>query len=87
MHATESFSVGGFASIFDVIDAPVPFFSGNTWEKGMEGHKEGGQQKAEQKQQQPHRTNHKRVLLAIAHPDSTVVYYLLHEGIVKPRQN
>lgn len=29
----------------------------------------------------------KRVLLATVHNDSTVVYYFMHEGIVKPRQN
>lgn len=29
----------------------------------------------------------KRVLLATVHDDSTVVYYLMHDGIVKPRQN
>ncbi|KAI9770149.1 MAG: hypothetical protein M1840_003599 [Geoglossum simile] len=29
----------------------------------------------------------KRVLLATVGPDGTVVYYILHEGIVKPRQN
>ncbi|RDA89818.1 hypothetical protein CP533_0418 [Ophiocordyceps camponoti-saundersi (nom. inval.)] len=29
----------------------------------------------------------KRVLLAILHNDSTVVYYFMHEGVVKPRQN
>lgn len=29
----------------------------------------------------------KRITLAIVHNDSTVVYYLIHEGIVKPRQN
>ncbi|KAG8534177.1 uncharacterized protein KY384_001021 [Bacidia gigantensis] len=29
----------------------------------------------------------KRVLLATASDDSTVVYYVVHEGIVKPRQN
>lgn len=29
----------------------------------------------------------KRITLATVHNDSTVVYYLLHEGIVKPRQN
>lgn len=38
-------------------------------------------------------TNHtisdrpKRVLMATIHDDSTVVYYLMHDGIVKPRQN
>ncbi|KAI1412885.1 tRNA-splicing endonuclease subunit Sen15 [Hypoxylon sp. FL1857] len=29
----------------------------------------------------------KRVLLATVHDDSTVVYYFMHDGIVKPRQN
>jgi tRNA-splicing endonuclease subunit Sen15 len=34
----------------------------------------------------PWRTT-KRVVLAIADADSTVVYYILHDGVVKPRQN
>ena len=29
----------------------------------------------------------KRVLLATVDDDSTVVYYIVHDGIVKPRQN
>ncbi|KAI0881903.1 tRNA-splicing endonuclease subunit Sen15 [Annulohypoxylon maeteangense] len=29
----------------------------------------------------------KRVLLATMHDDSTIVYYFMHDGIVKPRQN
>ncbi|KAH9900540.1 tRNA-splicing endonuclease subunit Sen15 [Xylariomycetidae sp. FL2044] len=29
----------------------------------------------------------KRIILAIVHEDSTVVYYFMHDGIVKPRQN
>lgn len=29
----------------------------------------------------------KRLVLATIHNDSTVVYYLVHEGMVKPRQN
>lgn len=29
----------------------------------------------------------KRLVLATVHNDSTVVYYLMHEGMVKPRQN
>lgn len=29
----------------------------------------------------------KRLLLATLHDDSTVVYYLVHDGMVKPRQN
>ncbi|KAG6042017.1 hypothetical protein E4U41_007113 [Claviceps citrina] len=29
----------------------------------------------------------KRIVLATVHNDSTVVYYIMHEGMVKPRQN
>lgn len=29
----------------------------------------------------------KRIILATVHNDSTVVYYFMHEGMVKPRQN
>ncbi|KAJ4264726.1 hypothetical protein NW762_004969 [Fusarium torreyae] len=29
----------------------------------------------------------KRLVLATVHNDSTVVYYFMHEGMVKPRQN
>lgn len=29
----------------------------------------------------------KRIILATMHNDSTVVYYFVHEGMVKPRQN
>ncbi|QUC22122.1 uncharacterized protein UV8b_06363 [Ustilaginoidea virens] len=36
----------------------------------------------------PSKDSHqKRIVLAILHADSTVVYYFMHEGIVKPRQN
>jgi tRNA-splicing endonuclease subunit Sen15 len=34
----------------------------------------------------PWRTT-KRVILATVDPDSTVVYYIVHDGVVKPRQN
>ncbi|EAT90904.1 hypothetical protein HBH56_174810 [Parastagonospora nodorum] len=36
--------------------------------------------------QNPWRTT-KRVLLGTADSDSTVVYYIVHDGVVKPRQN
>lgn len=35
----------------------------------------------------PESKRSKRVVLATVHNDSTVVYYLMHEGMVKPRQN
>ncbi|KAI0530121.1 tRNA-splicing endonuclease subunit Sen15 [Xylaria digitata] len=38
-------------------------------------------------QSSPYPERPKRVVLATIHADSTIVYYLLHDGIVKPRQN
>ncbi|KAI0456181.1 tRNA-splicing endonuclease subunit Sen15 [Xylaria acuta] len=35
----------------------------------------------------PHPGRPRRIVLATIHDDSTIVYYLLHDGIVKPRQN
>ena len=32
-------------------------------------------------------TQPKRLLLAILDDDSTIVYYIVHDGLVKPRQN
>jgi tRNA-splicing endonuclease subunit Sen15 len=29
----------------------------------------------------------KRILVAVVHSDSTIVYYVMHDGMVKPRQN
>ncbi|KAK6515396.1 hypothetical protein TWF506_007732 [Arthrobotrys conoides] len=31
--------------------------------------------------------NRKRIVVAVVSGDSTVVYYIMHDGIVKPRQN
>ncbi|GAW22336.1 hypothetical protein ANO14919_118730 [Xylariales sp. No.14919] len=38
-------------------------------------------------QPSPHPKRPKRIVLATIHADSTIVYYLLHDGIIKPRQN
>lgn len=40
-----------------------------------------------QPQTPPSADRPKRVVLATVHDDSTIVYYLMHDGIVKPRQN
>lgn len=37
--------------------------------------------------QQHSESRPKRLLLCIVHDDSTIVFYLMHDGIVKPRQN
>lgn len=28
-----------------------------------------------------------RLMLAVVHPDSSIAYYIIHQGLVKPRQN
>lgn len=33
------------------------------------------------------RNRGKRLLMAVVNDDSTIVYYIIHDGIVKPRQN
>ncbi|KAI2642066.1 tRNA-splicing endonuclease subunit Sen15 [Xylaria nigripes] len=38
-------------------------------------------------QSSSHPERPKRIVLATIHDDSTIVYYLMHDGIVKPRQN
>lgn len=44
------------------------------------------QESSDDEASNPWRTT-KRVLLATVDDDSTVVYYIVHDGIVKPRQN
>lgn len=66
-----------FAEVFDAVGT-VP--EGESAE-GMEGREDivGAKWQGENRQ--------KRILLATLHDDSTVVYYIMHDGIVKPRQN
>jgi tRNA-splicing endonuclease subunit Sen15 len=74
-HLKEEWSLRRFAEIFNSIGLVPP----------------------EEDHTQPERLNQdneinrwrttKRVLLATLQDDSTVVYYIVHDGIVKPRQN
>ena len=72
-HLREKWSLRKFADVFDAVT-----------EKPSEGDRDkkedgdGGKGK---------RRGGKRVLLATVSDDSTVVYYIVHDGIVKPRQN
>lgn len=69
----ERWSLRRFGEVFDGIGVEVPGFDdGEEEEDGADGNK--------------WRTT-KRVLLATVDDDSTVVYYIVHDGIVKPRQN
>ena len=47
--------------------------------------RENGKERRQEEEWRVPRT--KRVLLAIVDDDSTIVYYIVHEGVVKPRQN
>ncbi|RKF64013.1 putative tRNA-splicing endonuclease subunit tsp-1 [Erysiphe neolycopersici] len=76
-HVTENWSLQALAEIFDAIGT-VPPLSSHLIDQNID--KEVGWQ-----WRGPHRQ--KRLLLATLHDDSTVVYYIVHDGIVKPRQN
>ncbi|KAL8803535.1 MAG: hypothetical protein Q9182_003136 [Xanthomendoza sp. 2 TL-2023] len=77
-HLREKWSLRKFAEVFDGVGEvpPTPGQEGgeeqlSTRGVGGIGSRRGG----------------KRLLLATVGDDSTVVYYVIHDGIVKPRQN
>ncbi|KAL9120994.1 MAG: hypothetical protein Q9187_002447 [Circinaria calcarea] len=72
-HLKEKWCLRRFAEVFDAVGETPP--DGEQDENGREG-------AAVEK-----RRGGKRVLLATVSDDSTVVYYIVHDGIVKPRQN
>lgn len=75
-HWQEKWSLAKFAAVFDALDT-VPPTSDISQKKNADsvGYKWQGENRQ------------KRLLLATLHDDSTVVYYIMHDGIVKPRQN
>ncbi len=79
MHLAEKPSVGFFAAVFDSVDRLPP---GARAEAAGQAEADG----AGWKQWRSSKRG-KRVVLAIVQDDSTVVYYFMHDGIVKPRQN
>ena len=81
-HLKEKWTLRGFAGVFDAI-GKIPPEDG----EGEEGNKEGESGGEEGKEGVGSRRGGKRVLLAIVGEDSTIVYYIVHDGIVKPRQN
>lgn len=78
-HLREKWSLRKFAEVFDAIGdlPPEPDEEGNGAGGGID-ERNGKTEK---------RKGGKRVLLATVDTDSTIVYYIVHEGIVKPRQN
>lgn len=100
-HLREKWSLRRFGDIFDHITLYPPEFLGEPDENEMatldemadsrgvatpdstsdEGHGDSARSDFNE-----WRTT-KRILLATVDDDSTVVYYIVHDGIVKPRQN
>lgn len=85
-HLKEKWSLKSFAEVFDAIEEEPPtdveeqsevdgsnmdVDKGNVTDLRKSTERRGG----------------KRLLLATVGDDSTVVYYIVHDGIVKPRQN
>ena len=78
VHLVETATTKTFADVFDSIDTLPP------GAKAEEANRD--EEWAEWKQWRTTK-RHKRILLAVVHDDSTVVYYFVHDGLVKPRQN
>jgi len=76
-HLQEKWSLAKFAAVFDALDTVPPPTKEQEAEEPVDivGHQWQG------------KNRQKRLLLATLHDDSTVVYYIMHDGIVKPRQN
>lgn len=74
-HLGEKWTLSGFAAVFDALDVVPPTDEDSQEEESSVGRKWQG------------KNRQKRLLLATLHDDSTVVYYIMHDGIVKPRQN
>lgn len=76
-HLQEKWSLAKFAAVFDALDVvpPTPKRSQQAEDENPVGEQWRG------------KNRQKRLLLATQHDDSTVVYYIMHDGIVKPRQN
>jgi tRNA-splicing endonuclease subunit Sen15 len=75
-HWEEKWTLSRFAAVFDALDN-VPPSNDGTEEKPDNA--VGSQWRCKNRQ--------KRILLSTLHDDSTVIYYIMHDGIIKPRQN
>ncbi|KAK2070607.1 hypothetical protein P8C59_005087 [Phyllachora maydis] len=76
-HVAETWTLRRFAAVFDALDGLPPGApEADAQEEGAEPWMRWRGTK-----------RGKRLLLAIVQDDSTVVYYLMHDGVVKPRPN
>jgi len=83
-HIRERWSLRRFGEVFDQIGVVPPGYDGGQAEAGSR--EKDGDEEEEEDEINPWRKT-KRVVLATLDDDSTVVYYIVHDGIVKPRQN
>ena len=74
-HLRERWTLRRFAEVFDAIDETPA------------GAQARSTPTADQNQYHRARKRGKRILMAVVNDDSTIVYYIVHDGIVKPRQN
>ncbi|KAK4171931.1 tRNA-splicing endonuclease subunit Sen15 [Triangularia setosa] len=77
LHLSEKWSPAQFAAVFDALESRPPGSPDITREE---------EEKSPWLAWKGSRRG-KRVLLATVQDDSTVTYYWIHEGLVKPRQN
>ena len=82
-HLREKWSLKRFGEVFDDISMVPTTGSGTLL---FEEDKEMSGEQVEVEEENEWRKT-KRLLLATLDDDSTVVYYIVHDGIVKPRQN
>ena len=83
-HLREKWSLRKMGQVFDAVGVVPPGLEEEREEdgkKGLEGKSGRGGNGIKK------RRGGKRILLGIVGDDSTIVYYIVHDGIVKPRQN
>ncbi|KAK5173868.1 uncharacterized protein LTR77_002549 [Saxophila tyrrhenica] len=85
----EKWTLGRFGEVFDSVGKVPGFGEGSV----VEGLGDGGESEEAEGEEVEGEGNSwrteqpKRILMAILDDDSTVVYYIVHDGLVKPRQN
>ena len=85
-HLREKWSLRRFGEVFDRIDA-VPLKDDGKVLFGELAGDEAERNIDSEEKNQWRLDKPKRLVLATLDDDSTVVYYIVHDGIVKPRQN
>jgi len=77
-HLSEKWNLKAFAELFDAIDTLPPADEADVKDNDDQN-QVGKEWRGNERQNE--------CFLATLHDDSTVVYYIMHDGIVKPRQN